>query len=1277
MEKSNNNSIKISYDSMAPKILDSSEVKPYEEAFEEAITDKNVKNIAFTGKYGAGKSSIIKTIINGLTTKDKQKECKNGHSLIKCWRRKSEHQDLNKRTLWLSLACFSNGSKKSSDNREPVWKAIEKSLVQQMLYMPANADLPLSHYYKTEPTRLFKKVCYFVLTTILVFSLLLLSNVGNSFKLIIKLLNLNEQWTKGALLISFCVVLIILLWKVFEYVGYNLKISKLIIGKTEFKINEDRSEFNFYFNEILYFFLQEQYSIVVFEDIDRFDDINVFEHLRELNNLLNNNDKIQEVYKAKNNLYPIKFVYAIRDDAFSKANEDRANIAELNTKFFEWIIPVVPYMSHSNVASFLLNRFKGSNSDFLNFLRDISIYCADIRTWESTINEFKLYQDLLRSTEDDTPEKLFSILFFKNMYPSEFNDFAKNKGYLYEILYTDACYKVMEEDDNEELKIREKDYENVKGLNEEWIVSYFKGELLDRGYVNGSTIASSDKKLSFRDITYENLQNLYIETNNGQKYILVQGTHAFSVSFNELFGKTDQLDPKEVFQNDNDGNTSGVFSDRLETYKRKIIELENNIDNIRKQKIADLIKMDSKNVIGEQLANEYGEECASYLHFSLSEGYIDESSSLYLSSIDKEQISAKDLSLIRKLRSGMPLQFTQEVENIENFIMNLDDNDLNRPGIKLAAIIKFGTECIDIESNKRIEQAYTNAINLVCDDDKSLDDSSTFDKEIKVIFDQCILNNEKGYNDKSVYKNLTEKRKLIKLLSKKLKYKWHIKNNDIEKEIYTMLFLFLESSDVEKICDNNPVFIEYINSGLIDISFCFELDREKVKSFIENKPVKISKISSYKYKSSKAELLSFLVNENKIEINTETICDVITAYGGEESPKVSYNLIKQLKNKNLKNFVDNNINDFINAKLALQSKNQMSESKESLLELLSNERLEDESKDNLINTYCYNDLEFCEIPEDCVRLVFECKKYKLSWSNLEYIENDDEFSDDEVNQFVNYSNSFENMEASSSEEEIDVVRKAVNSCKIEISSKNIGIIKLINDYDGYNQNLKTLTKMIDLNVVKLSEELIDYPSLGRDNFIKLLENKVNERLESMTDLEKRIVDKLKLEDFEEILRGDNSSEKLVNIAIDRIVNQYIDQLKDEPKSSVEDDTRILVAKKCLEQYKTNEQNYLQILQSLNGDEYELMIDLINLTRDFESLELYKIIPARILDQERHRVAQIKIFDGDKALLDKLNEMKIIGNYSIKENEWTIYKKQLIEEKLESKTDFLNINYPKS
>ena len=54
-------------------------------------------------------------------------------------------------------------------------------------------------------------------------------------------------------------------------------------------------------------------------------DKKIFVHLRELNNLLNNDDSI----KRK----PIVFVYAVRDDIFSK--EDR-------TKFFDFIIPIIP-----------------------------------------------------------------------------------------------------------------------------------------------------------------------------------------------------------------------------------------------------------------------------------------------------------------------------------------------------------------------------------------------------------------------------------------------------------------------------------------------------------------------------------------------------------------------------------------------------------------------------------------------------------------------------------------------------------------------------------------------------------------------------------------------------------------------------------------------------------------------------------------------------------------------------------------------------------------------
>ena len=69
----------------------------------------------------------------------------------------------------------------------------------------------------------------------------------------------------------------------------------------------------------MYFFEETGYKTVFFEDLDRLDDPKIFVHLRELNNLLNNDDAI----KAK----PIVFVYAVRDDIFSK--EDRTKFLSL------------------------------------------------------------------------------------------------------------------------------------------------------------------------------------------------------------------------------------------------------------------------------------------------------------------------------------------------------------------------------------------------------------------------------------------------------------------------------------------------------------------------------------------------------------------------------------------------------------------------------------------------------------------------------------------------------------------------------------------------------------------------------------------------------------------------------------------------------------------------------------------------------------------------------------------------------------------------------------
>lgn len=47
------------YDTLTPKIITDSSVEPYFDALDFAFSKSDVKNIAITGPYGAGKSTVI------------------------------------------------------------------------------------------------------------------------------------------------------------------------------------------------------------------------------------------------------------------------------------------------------------------------------------------------------------------------------------------------------------------------------------------------------------------------------------------------------------------------------------------------------------------------------------------------------------------------------------------------------------------------------------------------------------------------------------------------------------------------------------------------------------------------------------------------------------------------------------------------------------------------------------------------------------------------------------------------------------------------------------------------------------------------------------------------------------------------------------------------------------------------------------------------------------------------------------------------------------------
>ncbi len=92
-------------------------------------------------------------------------------------------------------------------------------------------------------------------------------------------------------------------------------------------------------------FEKAEFDGIIFEDIDRFDRIEVFERLREINLLVN-----ARLRNRKSETKVVRFFYLLRDDVFQ--SKDRA-------KFFDYILPIVPVLDSSNSYDKMRGIFDG------------------------------------------------------------------------------------------------------------------------------------------------------------------------------------------------------------------------------------------------------------------------------------------------------------------------------------------------------------------------------------------------------------------------------------------------------------------------------------------------------------------------------------------------------------------------------------------------------------------------------------------------------------------------------------------------------------------------------------------------------------------------------------------------------------------------------------------------------------------------------------------------------------------------------------------------------
>lgn len=389
----------------------------YEDAVNYVFENPDIKNVAISGAYSAGKSSVLASY-------------------------KKKHSNLL--FLHISLAHFKSlESKKESEvkdsikgkktndtkeNTEVKESVLEGKILNQLIHQISSDKIPQTNF------RVKKEVCYKTVASTTAVIVLFLITVFyfiyfDAWKKYVVMLPSN--WFKSflmpfthqyALLLDsgFIIGLLSIIIYKLIYIQKNKNIfRKLNLQGNEIEIFEesDDSYFDKYLNEVLYLFENSDADVVVFEDMDRFNASKIFERLHEVNTLAN-------IQLEKENKKVLRFFYLLRDDIF---------ITKDRTKFFDYIIPVVPVVDSSNSYDQFISHFKNTGlfEKFdENFLQGLSLYIDDMRLLKNIYNEFVIYYNRLNTTELDC-NKMLAMIAYKNLFPRDFADLQLNQGFIH------------------------------------------------------------------------------------------------------------------------------------------------------------------------------------------------------------------------------------------------------------------------------------------------------------------------------------------------------------------------------------------------------------------------------------------------------------------------------------------------------------------------------------------------------------------------------------------------------------------------------------------------------------------------------------------------------------------------------------------------------------------------------------------------------------------------------------------------------------------------------
>lgn len=406
-------------------LTDNSVYCVYQKKLNAAFSDRKIHNIAVTGNFGIGKSSVLRAF--------------------------SKHN--NKKFLYISflefnkIPCFSSLFYDEKIDRQKV----ECLLVKQIISVCHSNDFPQSKFQMVrESKHLYRKCFLSVLLTafiLCVFCLVFPSQVSEFFHYFKNDISFHSIHMAiyvfvgviGAILSGLGIYQLLKKGKIKELSASINNSNSEIAAKAEFS----ESILEQYSFDLIYMFekLSKKYSAVVFEDMDRLNDnicIDIFTGLRNIN--FSVNERLSRK-KCINRNKSIPFIYVVNDSLMGKLNQ---------TKFFDYIMPIIPQLGYENIIyriSEICRNFGIENvhaEPFCELAKEIP-ELIDYRFLNQMCNEYSIISEIVTGNLDKSSDfelissekaKLLAFVIYKLLLPEDYYEIRTGKSVIFPVTDT-------------------------------------------------------------------------------------------------------------------------------------------------------------------------------------------------------------------------------------------------------------------------------------------------------------------------------------------------------------------------------------------------------------------------------------------------------------------------------------------------------------------------------------------------------------------------------------------------------------------------------------------------------------------------------------------------------------------------------------------------------------------------------------------------------------------------------------------------------------------------